>query len=90
VDVCLDTLMKWAGLAAKGDPSVLHCLFAPREYTTETWNQFSAHPELFLAKGHAKPFLGFADDQMKRLLGQQGQQNMHRAELEHKHGYDTK
>ncbi len=37
-----------------------------------------------------KPFLGFADDQMKRLLGQKGQQNVHRAELEEKHGYDTK
>jgi hypothetical protein len=37
-----------------------------------------------------KPFLGFADDQMKRLLGQKGQKNVHRAELEDKHGYDTK
>ena len=37
-----------------------------------------------------KPFLGFADDQMKRLLGQKGQKNIHRAELEQKHGYDTK
>ena len=32
----------------------------------------------------------FADDQMKRSLGQKGQKNVHRAELEHKHGYDTK
>jgi hypothetical protein len=29
-------------------------------------------------------------DQMKRLLGQKGQKNVHRAELEDKHGYDTK
>lgn len=27
---------------------------------------------------------------MKRLLGQKGQENIHRAELEEKHGYDTK
>jgi hypothetical protein len=27
---------------------------------------------------------------MKRLLGQKGQKNIHRAELEEKHGYDTK
>jgi len=27
---------------------------------------------------------------MKRLLGQKGQKNVHRAELENKHGYDTK
>jgi uncharacterized protein len=27
---------------------------------------------------------------MKRLLGEKGQKNIHRAELEAKHGYDTK
>jgi uncharacterized protein len=82
--------MKWAGLAAKGNPSALHFLFAPLGFTTDTWNHFSARPELFLAKGHVKPFLGFADDQMKRLLGQKRQKNIHRAKLEEKHGYDTK
>lgn len=90
VDVCLYTLVKWAGLAAKGNPSALHFLFAPLEFTTGTWQQVAARPEIFLAKGHVKPFLGFADDQMKRLLGQKGQKNIHRAELEEKHGYDTK
>src|SRR5260370_18075502 len=90
VDVCLYTLMKWAGLAAKGNPSALHFLFAPLEFTTETWDHFSARAELFLAKGHVTPFLAFADDQMKRLLGQKGQKNAHRAELEDRHGYDTK
>jgi uncharacterized protein len=90
VDVCLYTLMKWAGLASKGNPSTLHFLFAPLAFTTNTWEHFSARPEIFLAKGHVKPFLGFADDQMKRLLGQKGQKNVHRAELESKHGYDTK
>jgi predicted nucleotidyltransferase len=90
VDVCLYTLLKWAGLAAKGNPSALHFLFAPLEFTTDAWEHFSARPEIFLAKGHLKPFLGFADDQLKRLLGQKGQKNVHRAELEHKHGYDTK
>ncbi len=68
--------MKWAGLAAKGNPSALHFLFAPLEFTTETWDRFSTRPELFLAKGHVKPFLGFADDQMKRLLGKKGQKNV--------------
>jgi uncharacterized protein len=90
VDVCLYTLMKWAGLAAKGNPSALHFLFAPLEFTTETWQTVAARPEIFLAKGHLKPFLGFADDQMKRLLGQKGQKNIHRIELEKIHGYDTK
>lgn len=90
VDVCLYTLIKWAGLAAKGNPSALHFLFAPLEFTTDMWQQVAVRPGIFLAKGHVKPFLGFADDQMKRLLGQKGQKNIHRAELEEKHGYDTK
>ncbi|HEV2195354.1 MAG TPA: nucleotidyltransferase domain-containing protein [Candidatus Acidoferrum sp.] len=90
VDICLYTLLKWVGLAAKGNPSALHFLFAPLEFTTDTWRCVAARSEIFLAKGHVKPFLGFADDQMKRLLGQKGQKNIHRAELEEKHGYDTK
>ena len=90
VDVCLYTLMKWANVAVKGNTSALHFLFAPLEYTTEPWSHISARPELFLAKKHAKPFLGFADDQLKRLLGQKGQKNIHRAELVERHGYDTK
>ena len=63
VDVCLYTLIKWAGLAARGNPSALHFLFAPLEFATDTWRQV-ARPELFLAKGHVKPFIGFAHDQM--------------------------
>ena len=90
VDVCLYTLTKWAGLAAKGNPSALHFFFMPLQFTTKTWDYFSTRPEIFLAKGHVEPFLGFANDQMKRLLRQKGQKNVHRAELENKFGYDTK
>jgi uncharacterized protein len=90
VDVCLFTLIKWAGLAAKGNPSALHFLFAPLEFTTDTWERVAVRRELFLARCHVRPFLGFADDQMKRLLGQKGQKNIHRAGLEEMHGYDAK
>ena len=90
VDVCLYTLHKWAGLAAKGNPSALHFLFAPLAHTTNIWERVTIRPEIFLARTHVKPFLGFADDQMKRLLGEKGQKNIHRAELEKQHGYDTK
>jgi len=90
VDVCLYTLAKWAGLATKGNPSALHFLFAPLEFTTPAWTRITQRAELFLARTHVLPFLGFADDQMKRLLGQKGQKNIHRAALEEEHGYDTK
>lgn len=90
VDVCLYTLRKWAGLAAKGNPSCLHFLFAPLKFNHIIWAQVSYKREAFLAKGHVRPFLGFADDQMKRLFGEKGQKNVHRAESEEKFGYDTK
>ncbi len=90
VDVCLYSLRKWAGLAAKGNPSCLHFLFAPPKFIHPIWRRFTADPSVFLSRHHVKPFLGFADDQMKRLLGEKGQKNIHRADLEKQHGYDTK
>lgn len=50
-------------------------LFAPLEFTTDAWQPAAARPKIF---------------QVKRLLGQKRQKNIHRAELEEKHGYDTK
>jgi uncharacterized protein len=90
VDVCLYTLRKWAGLAAKGNPSCLHFLFAPTTYSHWVWRVLTLRASDFLAKGHVRPFLGFADDQMKRLFGEKGQKNIHRAHLEEEFGYDTK
>jgi hypothetical protein len=51
-----------AGLAAKGNPSALHFLFAPLEYATDRWQNVATRAELFLAKTHVLPFLGFAAD----------------------------
>jgi predicted nucleotidyltransferase len=90
VDVCLYTLRKWARLVAKGNPSVLHFLFAPWEYWTATWGSFAIRQEPFLAKSHVYQFLGFARAQLRRLYNQQGQKNVHRVELEDRYGYDTK
>ena len=90
VDVCLYTLRKWAGMAAKGNPSALHFLFANEEFSTEYWSRVRSSHELFASKRHLTPFLKFADDQMERLCGRKGQKNIHRAELERLHGYDTK
>lgn len=89
-DVCLYTLRKWAGLAAKGNPSCLHFMFAPPTFNHYVWARLMLKSDAFLAKGHVRPFLGFADDQMKRLFGEKGQKNIHRAHLEEEFGYDTK
>lgn len=90
VDTCLYSLRKWAGMAAKGNPSALHFVFATPQFSTEWWNHIVARRDVFAAKHHVLPFLKFAHDQMDRLCGRKGQKNIHRAALEQKHGYDTK
>jgi uncharacterized protein len=90
VDVCLYSLRKWAGMAAKGNPSALHFVFAKEEFTTAWWKKVVERRDIFASKRHVKPFVKFADDQMERLCGRKGQKSIHRATLEQKFGYDTK
>jgi predicted nucleotidyltransferase len=89
VDVCLYSLKKCAALIAKGNPSVLHFLFARPEFHTEVWEEFARNPEPFLARTHVKSFLGFANDQLRRLLNQRAK-DVNRPDLVEQHGYDTK
>lgn len=90
VDVCLYSLRKWVGMAAKGNPSALHFVFAKEAFSTPWWDRVVKQRELLASKRHLMPFLKFADDQMERLCGRKGQKSIHRAALEQKHGYDTK
>lgn len=90
VDVCLYSLRKWAGMAAKGNPSALHFLFAREAYKSRWWDEISKNSQIFASKKHLKPFIKFAEDQMDRLCGRKGQKNIHRSALVEKHGYDTK
>lgn len=89
VDVCLYSLRKCARLAAKGNPSVLHFLFAKPEFTTPLWQTFVSDPVPFLAKTHIKAFVGFAKDQLHQLLKQKSR-DVNRPGLEKEYGYDTK
>jgi predicted nucleotidyltransferase len=89
-DVCMYGLKKWAHLACKGNPSVLHFLFAPPVFNHILWARLAQKSELFLAKAHIGSFFGYANAQLQRLLNQQGQKNCHRPFLESEHGYDTK
>jgi uncharacterized protein len=91
VDVTLYSLRKWAAQAAKGNPSFLSFLFANRPiYQTIYWGAVSIQHSKFAARNHASAFLGYAQDQLKRLYGGKGQKNIHRVALEEKFGYDTK
>jgi predicted nucleotidyltransferase len=92
VDVTLYSLRKWAGMAAKGNATALHFLFAePHEINPASWQKVAKNHELFLARTSAKQFLGFADDQFKRLTGEKGQgKKGQRPEYIGEYGYDTK
>ncbi len=92
VDITLYSLRKWAGMAAKGNATALHFLFAePQEVDPKAWKKIQAQREVFLSRGSAKQFLGFADDQFKRLTGEKGSgKKGQRPEYIGKYGYDTK
>lgn len=89
-DVCLYSLRKWARLAVKGNPSVLHFLFAKEEFCTIWWAIVMQNRDLFMARSHVGQFFGYANAQLQRLLNQRGQKNCHRPFLEEQHGFDTK
>jgi predicted nucleotidyltransferase len=92
VDVTLYSLRKWAGMAAKGNATALHFLFAdPAEVPPQTWRKIQANRAVFLSRTSAKQFLGFADAQFKRLTGEKGSgKKGQRPEYIGKYGYDTK
>ena len=91
VDVTLYSLRKWAGLACKGNPTALHFLFARGEVENSVWDKVVASRRLLLSRACAKQFLGFADDQLKRMTGVKGRgKKGTRPEIEIKYGYDTK
>jgi predicted nucleotidyltransferase len=99
VDIALHSLQKWAGMAAKGNPTVLSFLFANAVWPSGVWHstnpiwpwyQITLQKNLFLAKTHLFPFLYYAKDQMERLMGLRGQKNVHRDNLVDLYGYDTK
>lgn len=92
VDVTLYSLRKWAGMAAKGNATALHFLFAdPKEVAPNTWRKIQKQHHVFLSRDSAKQFLGFADAQFKRLTGEKGSgKKGQRPEYICKFGYDTK
>jgi uncharacterized protein len=91
IDVCLYSLRKWAGLAAKGNPTALHFLYAQNlSLSSQPWREIVQAKTLFLSKVAAKQFRGFADSQVRRLQGLGTGKKGQRHELIGKHGYDVK
>jgi len=92
VDLTIYSLRRWAHLAAKGNATALHFLFASATATSDSiWQSVQSHRELFLSKRSAEQFLGFADNQLQRITGAKGRgAKGRRPEYEGKFGYDTK
>jgi predicted nucleotidyltransferase len=91
VDVMCYSLRRWAGLAAKGNPTILHSLFTPAGRGETEWPAILDRRKIFLARTHARKYLGYADAQLKRMCGLRGTgKHGQRPEVIGKFGYDTK
>jgi predicted nucleotidyltransferase len=91
VDVMCYSLRKWATLAAKGNPTILHSLFTRASRGEKEWSAILKSREVFLARSHAKKYLGYADAQLKRMRGLRGLgKHGQRPEIMETFGYDTK
>jgi hypothetical protein len=85
------SLRRWAGLTARGNPTILHSLFTDSTASRPEWSEIIAQRELFLARNHAKKYHGYAEAQMKRMSGLRGRgKHGQRPEIIEKFGFDTK
>jgi uncharacterized protein len=92
VDLTLYSLKKWAGMAARGNATALHFLFAEATAISDPiWALIQGQARLFLSKRSSIQFLGFADNQLRRITGEMGKgAKGSRPEYECKYGYDSK
>lgn len=91
VDVICYSLRKFAHLASAGNPTILHMLFTPADRSEAEWNTVVESRDLFLAKAHALKYRGYADAQLRRMMGDRGRgKHGQRPELEQEFGYDVK
>jgi predicted nucleotidyltransferase len=92
VDLTLYSLRRWAHLAAKGNATALHFVFADATgISTPVWKFVQENRSIFLSRRSAEQFLGFADNQKQRITGEKGHgAKGHRPEYIGRFGYDTK
>jgi predicted nucleotidyltransferase len=92
VDVTLYSLRKWAAMAAKGNATTLHFLFAePQDVPSQFWRKIQDRRADFLARKSAEQFVRFAENQFARITGEKGSgKKGQRPEYIGKFGYDTK
>ena len=92
VDITMYSLHRWGELMMKGNPAILHYLYADNTIGFTVWNKhIRPHREELLSKKSAKQYIGFANSQRMRLTGERGMgKHGQRPDLIEKYGYDTK
>jgi len=93
VDVTTYSLHRWGELIRKGNPAILHYLFAPNVLSSsDTWERFiGSHRDRLISKRAASQYLGFAASQRMRLTGERGMgRHGQRPDLIEKYGFDVK
>jgi len=93
VDVTTYSLHRWGELIRKGNPAILHYLFAENTLSSSnTWEKFiGSHREQLISKRAAMQYLGFAESQRMRLTGERGMgRHGQRPDLIERYGFDVK
>lgn len=93
VDVTSYSLHRWGELMMKGNPAILHYLFATNDSIgNDTWSRFiTPYAPKLVTKKSAKQYIGFANSQKMRLTGERGMgRHGQRPDLIEKYGFDTK
>lgn len=87
------SLRKWMRLACAGNPTTLILLYVPLsmcDIETEQGELLRNLAPAIVSKSCGPRFLGYLHSQKLRLLGERGQKNVKRPELEEAFGFDTK
>jgi len=93
VDVTTYSLHRWGELIRKGNPAILHYLFAANALSpSSTWERFiGSHRENLISKRAATQYIGFAASQRMRLTGERGMgRHRQRPDLIERYGFDVK
>jgi predicted nucleotidyltransferase len=93
LDLTVYSLHKWARLALQGNPTVLLLLYLPNDalvIRTQVGEQLQQLAPAFASRQAGKRFLGYLEAQRQRLIGERGQRDINRPELDELFGYDTK
>jgi uncharacterized protein len=93
IDVTTYSLHRWGELIRKGNPAILHYLFATNALaTSDTWEKFiGSHREQLISQKAARQYIGFAASQKMRLTGERGMgRHGQRPDLIERYGFDVK